>query len=158
MTDFTFTSLPLLALAAVTMLLLVIVILRFSAVLLIRRQSKRCPVPSGSDSCELSSSPGSFNHQPDTVLLQALIGTYDLSSSEVVRAHVQKSLRAVGVTPIPADPGDPFDLGQHNGVAGVVAPSPELISRIARVRRQGWQSDAGVLRPADVEVYKDETI
>lgn len=158
MTDLTFSSLPLLALAAVTMLLVVVIILRFSPVPLIRRQAKRCPVPSGSNSCELSSSPGSFNRQRDTVLLQALIGAYDLSSSEVVRAHIQKSLRAVGITPITADPGDPFDVSLHNGVAGVVAPSPELISRIARVRRQGWQSDAGVLRPVDVEVYKDETI
>lgn len=91
------------------------------------------------------------------ILLQALVGTYDLSSSDVVRAHVQKSLRAVGITPITPDPGDPFDVGLHNGVAGVAAPSPSLVFRIARVLRPGWRSDDGVLRPAEVEVYKDET-
>lgn len=101
--------------------------------------------------------PEPLHAQRYKVLLQAFIGTYDLSSSEVVKAHVQKSLRAVGITPITPDPGDPFDVRLHNGVAGIAAPSPGLVFRIARVLRPGWRSDDGVLRLADVEVYKDMT-
>ena len=88
-------------------------------------------------------------------LLQALIGVYDLSTSEVVRAHVQKSLRTAGVTAIEPLPGDPFENGLHNGVAAVPSPSPELALCIARVLRPGWLSAESVLRPADVEVYKE---
>ncbi|MBP1232548.1 hypothetical protein JOE40_002192 [Arthrobacter sp. PvP102] len=92
---------------------------------------------------------------PYEALLQAFIGTYDLSASEVVRAHIQKSLRAVGVTPITPQPGDSFDIRLHNGVTGVTAPSPSLALRIVRVLRPGWRTDDGVLRLADVEVYKE---
>lgn len=88
-------------------------------------------------------------------LLQALIGVYDLSTSDVVRAHVQKSLRTAGVTAIDPMPGDPFDNGLHNGVAVVPSPSPELVLCVARVLRPGWLSTDSVLRPADVEVYKE---
>lgn len=88
-------------------------------------------------------------------LLQAFIGVYDLSTSDVVRAHVQKSLRTAGVTVIDPMPGDPFDNGLHNGVAAVPSPSPELVLCVARVLRPGWLSTDSVLRPADVEVYKE---
>lgn len=101
--------------------------------------------------------PEPLNAHGYTILLYAFIGTYDLSSSERVRAHVLKSHRAVGITLITPAPGDPFDVGLHNGVAGIAAPSPGLVFRIARVLRPGWRSENGVLPPADVEVYKDGT-
>lgn len=88
-------------------------------------------------------------------LLQALIGAYDLSSSDVVRAHVQKSLRTAGVTAIEPLPGDPFEAAFHNGVATVPSPSPELALTVARLLRPGWISSDSVLRPADVEIYKE---
>jgi len=88
-------------------------------------------------------------------LLQALIGAYDLSTSDVVRAHVQKSLRTAGVTTIEPMPGDPFENGLHNGVAAVPSPSPELALCVARVLRPGWLATDTILRPADVEVYKE---
>jgi hypothetical protein len=88
-------------------------------------------------------------------LVQGLIGTYDLSGSELVRAHVQKSLRGVGIVAISPEPGERFDMALHNGVAAIPAPDPDLDFRIARVLRPGWRSAGEILRPADVEVYKD---
>lgn len=88
-------------------------------------------------------------------LVQGLIGTYDLSGSELVRAHVQKSLRGAGIVAISPEPGEPFDMALHNGVAAIPAPNPDLAFRIARVLRPGWRSAGEILRPADVEVYKD---
>ncbi len=89
-------------------------------------------------------------------LVQGLIGTFDLSDSEVVRAHVQKSLRRVGISEIRPMPGDTFDPRMHNGVAAVRAIAPTSVFRIARVLRPGWESEKGTVRPADVEVYKEE--
>jgi hypothetical protein len=138
-------------------MILMIVILGFAVVRLIRRP------PRGDIAATVAPKVGSpdrgsesLNAQRYRVLVRAFTGTYDLSSSEVVKAHVQKSLRAVGITPITPGPGDPFDVGLHNGVAGITAPAPSLVFRIARVLRPGWRSDEGFLRPADVEVYKDE--
>jgi hypothetical protein len=88
-------------------------------------------------------------------LVQGLIGTYDLSGSDLVRAHVQKSLRGAGIVAISPEPGEPFDIALHNGVAAIPAPNPDLAFRIARVLRPGWRSGGEILRPADVEVYKD---
>jgi molecular chaperone GrpE (heat shock protein) len=89
-------------------------------------------------------------------LVQGLIGTFDLSDSEVVRAHVQKSLRGVGITEIRPKPGESFNPLEHNGVAAIRAPAPALAFRIARVLRPGWKSVRGTVRPADVEVYKED--
>lgn len=89
-------------------------------------------------------------------LVQGLIGTYDLSDSDVVRAHVQKSLRGVGITEIRPNIGEPFNPREHNGVAAIRAPAPALAFRIARVLRPGWRSMKGTVRPADVEVYKED--
>lgn len=89
-------------------------------------------------------------------LVQGLIGTYDLSDSDVVRAHVQKSLRGVGITEIRPNPGEVFNPREHNGVAAIRAPAPALAFRIARVLRPGWKSMTGTVRPADVEVYKED--
>lgn len=91
---------------------------------------------------------------PYDALVQGLIGTYDLSESQVVRAHVEKSLRGAGITAVVPAPGDPFDASVHNGVAGVSAPEPGLAFHIARVLRPGWRSTDGVLRPPDVEVFR----
>lgn len=88
-------------------------------------------------------------------LVEGLIGTYDLSDSEVVRAHVQKSLRGVGITAIRPRPGDSFNPREHNGIAAVPAPAPAMAFRIVRVLRPGWKSMKGTVRPADVEVYKE---
>lgn len=111
----------------------------------------------------LQSSPTGFSAPPDASreelcgdLVQGLIGTYDLSDSEVVRAHVQKSLRGAGITEIRPNPGDSFNPREHNGVAAVRAPVPALAFRIARVLRPGWKSAKGTVRPADVEVYKED--
>jgi hypothetical protein len=94
-------------------------------------------------------------HQHYSDLVSGLIGAYDLSESDAVRAHVEKSLRGVGIRMVSPTSGDPFDTTIHNGVAGVPSPNPALVFRIARVLRPGWQSSEGVLRPADVEVFKE---
>ncbi|MDQ0616762.1 nucleotide exchange factor GrpE [Arthrobacter globiformis] len=157
------TGLPLWALASITILVLTVVILSFAMTRLVRRGSKAADAAPTARPVEgpIEAGPGRgpepLSSQGYTVLLHAFIGTYDLSSSEIVRAHVLKSLRAVGIAPITPAPGDPFDVGLHNGVAGIPAPSPGLVFRIARVLRPGWRSDDGVLRMADVEVYKDGT-
>lgn len=88
-------------------------------------------------------------------LVPGLIGTYDLSGSDLVRAHVQKSLRGAGIVAISPEPGEPFDMTLHNGVAAISAPNPHLAFRIARVLRPSWRYEGEILRPADVEVYKD---
>lgn len=88
-------------------------------------------------------------------LVSGLIGAYDLSGSDVVRAHVEKSLRGVGIRIISPISGQPFDTAIHNGVTGIPSPDPALVFHIARVLRPGWQSPDGILRPADVEVFKE---
>lgn len=156
-------GLPVWVLVSITVLLLTVFILGLAVVRLVRRDTtpgnlastagpSAAPVAGRADR-----GPEPLNAQRYGVLLQAFIGTYDLSSSEVVKAHIQKSLRTVGIRPITPDPGDPFDVRLHNGVTGIAAPSPGLVLRIARVLRPGWRSDDGVLRLADVEVYKGET-
>jgi hypothetical protein len=86
-------------------------------------------------------------------LVQGIIGAYDLSDSDVVRAHVEKTLRGVGITVITPTLGEPFDFALHNGVSAVAPPSPDLGFHVAKVLRPGWQSASGVVRPADVEVF-----
>ncbi len=100
--------------------------------------------------------PGPAPVDGDADLLQALFGVFDLSDSPAVQAHVVKTLRAAGVSEIQPRPGDAFDTRVHNGLTWQPAPSGDLHLRVARVIRTGWTSGrSGVLRPADVEVYKD---
>ncbi|MDQ1058391.1 hypothetical protein QFZ23_002292 [Arthrobacter globiformis] len=150
---------PYWVLAAIAAAALATLILGFTAAKVLRRGAVRgdpAPIPAPASS-GVDCGAKVLSTQRYNVLLQALMGTYDLSSSEIVRAHVQKSLRTVGVTPITPTLGEPFDLELHNGVAGVTAPSPYLVFRVARVLRPGWRTDDAVLRLADVEVYKRET-
>ncbi|MBP1135056.1 hypothetical protein JOE31_001288 [Arthrobacter sp. PvP023] len=153
-TDLQLANLPLWAVVAIAILLLTVVLL---GLVLVRMARGANPAYDG-ETVLAGPGPGLDPRglaPAYETLLQAFIGTYDLSASEVVRAHIQKSLRAVGVTPITPHPGDPFDIRLHNGVAGVTAPSSSLALRIVRVLRPGWRSDDGVLRLADVEVYKE---
>jgi hypothetical protein len=114
------------------------------------RQTQSSYKPTNSQTADTSEQDRRFEE-----LVQGLIGTYDLSGSDLVRAHVQKSLRGAGIVAISPEPGEPFDMTLHNGVAAIPAPNPHLAFRIARVLRPGWRYEGEILRPADVEVYKD---
>lgn len=154
--DLQLADLPLWALAAFAVLLLTIAILGYVLVRLARPAKPASKMNRSTSTPDHRSGPQPvLNSNGYQALLQAFIGTYDLTASEVVHAHIQKSLRGVGITPITPRPGDAFDLGLHNGVSGVSAPSPNMAHRIVRVLRPGWRSDHEVLRLADVEVYKE---
>lgn len=92
----------------------------------------------------------------DSVAVHGLIAVADITDSPVVMAQVERSLRQAGVEMLPTTEGDAFDTNLHHGLGWQPAPRPELAQTVARVVRPGWRADGHLLRPADVEVYRNE--
>ena len=67
------------------------------------------------------------------------------------QAQLLQILARHGITPIDAQPGQPFDPARHEAV--MQQPSPEHPSgRILQVLQQGFQIHDRILRPATVIV------
>ncbi|MCL2466379.1 MAG: nucleotide exchange factor GrpE [Micrococcales bacterium] len=82
-----------------------------------------------------------------------LITLADLITTPAAQTQVLRALRTVGVEPVDAVVGDPFDPEVHEAVATRPAEDPNQNGTIAVVHRAGWRSAHGVVRPAGVEVW-----
>lgn len=90
----------------------------------------------------------------DPGLLHGLIAVADLTESPAVLAQVRTTLTRAHIVEVAPVPGESFDPHAHNGVGWQEAPTPDQDRRIARVLRPGWRGPEGLIRPADVEVYR----
>lgn len=100
--------------------------------------------------------PSPVVREPDPDLVAGLLAVADLSTSPAVQSQVRTTLRSVGIDEMSAAPGEPFDVERHNGVGWLPTADPAQHMRVARAVRTGWTSATGVLRPADVEVFRHQ--
>jgi molecular chaperone GrpE len=77
-----------------------------------------------------------------------------LQGVELVRRQFLAKLEGMGVTPIDAAPGQPFDPSQHEAVTAVPAADPADDGNVVGVIRRGYRINDTVLRPAAVAVAK----
>ncbi len=75
-----------------------------------------------------------------------------LDGLRLIREHLLAVLETGGVTPIPTV-GQPFDPFKHRAV-GTLPAGNNIPNNIAREERRGYQTANGILRYADVLVYK----
>ncbi len=86
-----------------------------------------------------------------------LITLADLITTPAAQTQVVRALRTVGVEPVDAAVGAPFDPEVHEAVATRPAGPSDQVGTIAVVHRAGWRSAHGVVRPSGVEVWTAET-
>ncbi len=86
-----------------------------------------------------------------------LITLADLITTPAAQTQVVRTLRTVGVEPVEATVGAPFNPDLHEAVATRPAQAPGQPGTIAVVHRTGWRSARGVVRPAGVEVWTADT-
>lgn len=91
-------------------------------------------------------------------LIRAVIDTRDLAEPSTVMAlRLGAALTAAGVsefTPL----GQPYDPAAHYAVGTEPAPDPASADLIAEVQRVGYLRDNGVIRAAEVVVFRLEPV
>lgn len=92
-----------------------------------------------------------LHNHPHTAEGEALRGW--LTGLRLVHEHLLAVLAAQGVTPIPAV-GELFDPNRHTAVGMRPAQNGARPNTIATEKRKGYQDETGVLRYAEVVVYK----
>ncbi len=70
-----------------------------------------------------------------------------------IRMQYEEALRRSGITKISVE-GLPLDLTRHRAVRAVSISDPSRHREIAEEVRAGFESPAGVVRPADVSILR----
>jgi len=73
----------------------------------------------------------------------------------LVDRKLRKELEGAGLERIHSD-GAPFDPSQHEAVAALPPPEPELDHHIAATFQAGYRFKGNLIRPARVQVYTDQ--
>lgn len=87
------------------------------------------------------------------ILVDGLIGAYDLSADLSVQAHIAQVLARVGIERVVIDPGTKFDAKVCEAVSTMGTDDPSQYSRVAETIRPGWVGTGTVLRPPQVAVW-----
>ena len=87
-------------------------------------------------------------------LIEGLIASHDLASSDGQRARLAATLRRAAVTIVEPSSGEPFDPQRHRALAWEPAPSPAHRAHVARTERPGWSRDGAILRHPEVIVWQ----
>ncbi len=87
-------------------------------------------------------------------LIDGLIASHDLSTSDAQRTRIATVLHRAGVTVLHPEPGDTFDPGLHRALATEGATNGAQPGCVARTERPGWQRDSRILRPPEVVVWR----
>jgi len=91
------------------------------------------------------------------LVIPELITLADLTTTPTALTQLLRALRTIGIEPIDAAVGAPFNPEVHEAVATRPAEQPHLSGTIAVVHRGGWRNARGVVRPSGVEVWMSET-
>lgn len=83
-------------------------------------------------------------------LIEGLIATYDLATSEAQQANMRSALRHASITIIWAEAGEEFDPERHQALDTEPAGNPAHAGRVIRTVRPGWERDAQIIRFAEV--------
>jgi hypothetical protein len=86
-------------------------------------------------------------------MAEALVELLDAVPTESLRYRVSRALSDAGVAQFAAD-GEVFDPARHHAVEVEWTDDPQRESRVARTLRPGFSDDAGVVRAAEVLVYR----
>jgi molecular chaperone GrpE (heat shock protein) len=86
-------------------------------------------------------------------MAEALVDLLDVVPTESLRYRVGRALSEAGVAEFRAD-GEVFDPVRHHVVEVEWTDDPTQDSRVARTLRPGFAEAAGVVRAADVLVYR----
>ncbi len=73
----------------------------------------------------------------------------------LVDRKLRKELEGAGLERIHSD-GAPFDPSQHEAVAALPPPEPELDHHVAATFQAGYRFKGNLIRPARVQVYTDQ--
>lgn len=88
------------------------------------------------------------------VAVEGLIAIHDMTRDESIRAQAQSSLTQLGVTQIAPEPWEAYQVGSHTIVGAHDAARPQDDLRIAQVVSPGWCGEYGLIRRAQVEVFR----
>lgn len=87
-------------------------------------------------------------------LIDGLIATHDLASTDAQRTRIETALRAADVVLVTVAVGAEFEPGRHHAVDSEPASEPEQAGNVARVVRPGWQGAGRALRVPEVVVWR----
>jgi hypothetical protein len=87
------------------------------------------------------------------ILLDGMIGVYDLSANAAVQTYITHVLQRIGVNRELMDIGAEFDADACEAVSMVVTDDPGRHHRVAETIRPGWRGPDMVLRPPQVSVW-----
>jgi len=71
----------------------------------------------------------------------------------LVHMQMSRALAAMGITPVAAEPGQPFDPTKHEAI-GEVEAAEHPAGAIAVIVQRGYETDGVLLRPALVQVAR----
>lgn len=87
------------------------------------------------------------------ILVNGLIGAYDLSANVAVQTHIAQVLARVGVERMEVPAGAAFDPSVYEAVSTVATADPQRYRRVAETLRPGWRRSDAVLRSPQVSVW-----
>lgn len=87
-------------------------------------------------------------------LVDGLMATYDLATTDAQRSRIVRTLRDVNVELVTPQSGDSFDAAEHKALASEPAPTPDGHGRIARIERPGWKRGGAAVRLPEVTVWQ----
>jgi hypothetical protein len=90
-------------------------------------------------------------------LVASCLDLADLSQSAALRERVLDALADVGVTPVQARRGEPFDPARHHAVGRTPTADARRHNRISDVQREGYTDRGHPLRYPDVLVFQADT-
>ena len=117
------------------------------------RQPERMWPPVAGDGSRVGRRDSVGDNRGHEVLVQGLIGVYDVSGNAAVQAHVAQVLSRVGVQRVAVDPGAVFDPSVYEAVSTATTDDPDKVQRVIETIRPGWQRPDMVLRPPQVAVW-----
>ena len=87
------------------------------------------------------------------IVVNGLIGAYDLSANVAVQAHIAQVLGRVGVERVEVPSGAAFDPSIYEAVSTVATDDPQRFQRVAATLRPGWRRVDAILRSPQVSVW-----
>lgn len=90
---------------------------------------------------------------PNRLLIDGLIGTYDMVRSAAVRSYIETVLSRVGIERLDIAPCEPFDSTVHEAVGRETTEEGSLLGCIADTVRTGWREGNQPIRIPQVRVF-----
>jgi GrpE len=117
---------------------------------LIGRTRSSVDLPTPRSTVVQSPVPHDAGPQNTDKLIEGLIATFDVATTDAQRSRILATLREVSVTPIQPRAGEAFDPSRHQALGTEATADVGQAGNVVRIERPGWLRGNEVIRFAEV--------